>query len=261
MAIRSQISTRIAAAALAPMLAFGVVACGNDNAEDQAQGEDVASELSTVAESDVDPTLGTQDNAPADDKDGAAGGDAPAGDADNKGATGDKADAPAAGGADNKPNPQAGGDANQPGGGDNAPAGGGTGDAPSIGDVEPADITPIEDGKKGSRKEEKQIREMLSGIYKQDSVLNLGRAMIDNTCNELIEAQGGRDAFVPEGAEDIKFADMGIDVSKNEIVKVENLRTKDGRATADVTARTQEGESTSTVAFKYEDNRWKVCSA
>lgn len=252
MAIRSQLSTRIAAAAMVPMLAFGAVACGNDDTDDQAQDKGASSELSTVAQSDVDPALGTDDNAPSGDNNG-AGDNAPDKNAD--GAGGDKAKS----GAEGKDNPRpAEGQGEHPGG-DNGNAGGN--EAPSIGDVEPADITPIEDGKKGSRKEEKQIREMLNNIYSQDSVLSLGRAMMDNTCNELIEAQGGRDAFVPEGAEDIKFADMGIDVSKNEIVKVENLRTKDGRATADITARTQEGEATSTVAFKHEDNRWKVCSA
>lgn len=119
---------------------------------------------------------------------------------------------------------------------------------------------PVEGGKKGSDKDAEEIKKMLNGIYKQDSMIGLTNALKDNSCKAVIEASGGEQAFKTDGMEDIKFKDLGIDVSKNGVTKFEDFRVKGDRASAKVTATTQEGEATETMAFTKESGRWKMCN-
>lgn len=261
--ISSSVKRAAAAVAVTAMLPLGLVACGNDDGDTATDAAGDSTGLSTMAPADEDAALGTDaaaaENEPAVEGDGVEGngGAAPNESAGELGADGAGAnaqggqggqDAPAAGGAN--------GDTIEVPNGN-----GGTDKVPSIGDVEPVEVEPITDGKDAKRKDTNEVKDMLNDIYKQPTVLSLGEAMKNNACSRLIEAQGGIEAFDTEGAEDMSFADMGIDVSKNEVLAVDNMKIKDNRATADVTARTQMGESTSTVAFEKEDGRWKVCSA
>ena len=201
-----------AALAMAGMVALGSLsACAKDDEAEQTAsstyGDGATGDLdanandqadASGADADVDPDALIVDT----DGDGIA--DAPAGTpgtvvGPNAGKDGDKGNKDGARG-------ERGGDNGGNGDGgnaDNAGAGNGNGGAPSIkgNDAAPAPapetkpIERVENGKPGSDKDREEITAMLNGIYRQDTVGGLTRAIGDNTCKRVVKESGGEDAF------------------------------------------------------------------
>lgn len=267
-----------AALAMAGMVALGSLsACAKDDEVEQtasstygdgetgdldANANDQADAAGANADADIDP------NALIVDTDGDGIADAPAG-------TPGTVVGPNAGkdaGKGNKDGAARGGDngdgGNADGGSDNAGAANGNGGAPSIkgNDAAPAPapetkpIERVENGKPGSDKDREEITAMLNGIYRQETVGGLTRAIGDNTCKRVVKESGGEDAFNVQQGADVKFSDLGIDVSQNGVTALDDLQVKGKDASAMVKAKTYEGEDQALMRFAKEDGQWKMCN-
>lgn len=271
---------KYAALAMAGMVALGSLsACAKDDEAEQtasstygdgetgdldANANDQADASGADADADIDPDALIVDT----DGDGIA--DAPAG-------TPGTVVGPNAGkeaGKDGNANGAARGER----GGDNAGAGSssdnaggnaaGNGGAPSIkgNDAPPAPapetkpIERVENGKPGSDKDREEITAMLNGVYKQETVGGLTRAIGDNTCKRVVKESGGEDAFNVQQGADVKFSDLGIDVSQNGVIALDDFQVKGKDASAMVKAKTYEGEDQALMRFTKEGGQWKMCN-
>lgn len=276
---------KYAALAMAGMVALGSLsACAKDDEAEQtasstygdgatgdldANANDQADAAGADANADIDPDALIVDT----DGDGVA--DAPAGTpgtvvGPNAGKDGNT-DGAARGkrGGDNGDNGNAGGGDNAGAGGNAGNAGGNAGgDTPSIkgNDAAPVPapetkpIERVENGKPGSDKDREEITAMLNGVYKQETVGGLTRAIGDNTCKRVVKESGGEDAFNVQQGADVKFSDLGIDVSQNGVIALDDFQVKGKDASAMVKAKTYEGEDQALMRFAKEGGQWKMCN-
>lgn len=266
-----------AALAMAGMVALGSLsACAKDDEAEQtasstygdgetgdldANANDQADASGADADADIDPDALIVDT----DGDGIA--DAPAG-------TPGTVVGPNAGkeaGKDGNANGAARGDRggnNGDNGNANNAGGNAGGGAPSIkgNDAAPVPapetkpIERVENGKPGSDKDREEITAMLNGVYKQETVGGLTRAIGDNTCKRVVKESGGEDAFNVQQGADVKFSDLGIDVSQNGVIALDDLQVKGKDASAMVKAKTYEGEDQALMRFAKEGGQWKMCN-
>lgn len=164
-------------------------------------------------------------------------------------------------GGDNGDNAGAGGNAGNAGGnaGGDTPSIKGNG-APPVPAPETTPIERVENGTPGSDKDREEITAMLNGVYTQDTVGGLTRAIGDNTCKRVVKESGGEDAFNVQQGADVKFSDLGIDVSQNGVIALDDLQVKGKDASAMVKAKTYEGEDQALMRFTKEGGQWKMCN-
>lgn len=264
-----------AALAMAGMVALGSLsACAKDDEAEQTAsstyGDSGAADLdanandqadTSGADADIDPDALIVDT----DGDGIA--DAPAGTPGTVVGPNAGKEAGKDGNANGAARGDRGGDNGDNGNADNA-GGNAGGGAPSIkgNDAAPAPapetkpIERVENGKPGSDKDREEITAMLNGIYRQDTVGGLTRAIGDNTCKRVVKESGGEDAFNVQQGADVKFSDLGIDVSQNGVIALDDLQVKGKDASAMVKAKTYEGEDQALMRFVKEGGQWKMCN-
>ncbi|MHA2789320.1 hypothetical protein ACXZ66_09270 [Corynebacterium sp. S7] len=122
-----------------------------------------------------------------------------------------------------------------------------------------AQVAPIEGGQAGSDADAAAIRGTLEDVYAQNSMHGMIQSIERNTCESVIQANGGHEAFSVAGIPDVSYAEMGIDASQNGVDSVSNVLVNGDRASADVTVRTQDGQDTTTQRFLHEGGQWKMC--
>ncbi|WP_018297044.1 hypothetical protein [Corynebacterium lubricantis] len=127
------------------------------------------------------------------------------------------------------------------------------------GQAEGAQVAPVEGGNPGTEADTAAIRATLEDVYAQDSMHGMIQSIERNTCESVIAANGGHEAFSVAGIPDVSYAEMGIDRSQNGVDAVNNVLVNGDRASADVTVRTQEGQDTTTQRFLHEGGQWKMC--
>lgn len=126
--------------------------------------------------------------------------------------------------------------------------------------VPEGDVAPIEGGQPGTEADAAAIRGTLEDIYAQDSLHGMIQAVERNTCEDLIAANGGHEAFSVNGIPDASFSELGMDAGQNGIDSVSDVQVNGDTASATVTVRTQEGTDTATQRFRHEGGQWKMCN-
>lgn len=264
-----------AALAMAGMVALGSLsACAKDDEAEQTAsstyGDGATGDLDANANDQADTSGADADidpNALIVDTDGDGIADAPAGTPGTVVGPNAGKEAGKDGNANGAARGDRGGDNGDNGNADNA-GGNAGGGAPSIkgNDAAPAPapetkpIERVENGKPGSDKDREEITAMLNGIYRQDTVGGLTRAIGDNTCKRVVKESGGEDAFNVQQGADVKFSDLGIDVSQNGVTALDDLQVKGKDASAMVKAKTYEGEDQALMRFVKEGGQWKMCN-
>ena len=126
--------------------------------------------------------------------------------------------------------------------------------------VKPA--KPLEGGKQVAEKSEipTALTSLVGGLYEQQDLHGFLRYIPENTCKDTVAQSGG---FNPSDLNQVpnrKLSEIPEYDATTHLVKVSNVLALDGRASADVTVANKQGETTTTMQFVYEDNRWKFCA-
>lgn len=142
------------------------------------------------------------------------------------------------------------------------PAPAANGAAPELPAQVPAiTVAPATNGRPGTDAEAQAITAMLKRQETATTVNEYFGTFVDSMCSEVLNEQGGPDAFSLEGAPDMplaSFPDYAATATK--VTGVSGLLVEGDRATADVTTVTGAGQTaTNTMAFRNEQGNWKLC--
>ncbi|QGU07760.1 hypothetical protein COCCU_09180 [Corynebacterium occultum] len=124
-----------------------------------------------------------------------------------------------------------------------------------------AELPPVEGGQPAGEEEQAAIESLVNGMYEADTLHEFFGYLPANTCNEVIQANGGAAAFDLEGIPDLPMNSIPGYAESNPRVEAINDVQIDGEvASASVTAFA-DGESTTKVQrFRLEDGAWKFCN-
>lgn len=122
-------------------------------------------------------------------------------------------------------------------------------------------VEPAANGRPGTPEEEQAITAMLKRQESATTVNEYFSIFVDSMCTEIINEQGGPQAFSVEGLPDVPLNSIPeYEAMATKVTGVAGLRVDGQRATADVTTVTGAGESaTNTMAFRNEQGNWKLC--
>lgn len=124
-----------------------------------------------------------------------------------------------------------------------------------------AELAPVEDGTPAGEADRAEIESLISGMYEADSLHQFFGYLPSNTCNEVIQANGGAAAFDLQGIPDLPMNSIpGYAESNPHVESVSDIQIEGEVASASVTAFA-DGESTTEVQrFRHEDGTWKFCN-
>lgn len=249
-----------AAAAVAAPLAL--VACGSNGEEADQEGADtstITSEATTEPDDEADDAEDAENEGDdAEGEDGAEGAEGEDGD--------DEGSATAAAGSDREGNSGAAGGSGGAGGeGDGAVGAAGAGGGNGVynplesGDISVAPQAPVE-GEAANDQDASEIRGLVENTYNHDSLHAFIRYIPDNTCQRVIDANGGEQAFNLNGVPNMQMADMP-GWNEMHISDISDINVDGGEASASVTVQTAEGPDTQTQRFLHEGGQWKFCDS
>ena len=120
---------------------------------------------------------------------------------------------------------------------------------------------PVQGGANASDADRAEIDGLVRGMYQVDTFHQFLRYIPENTCNELVAAQGGATAMDLAGVPDQPLNQWDYYVAAEpHITSVEDVRVEGDRASAVVTAVSAGQAETRTQRYLREDGRWKFCN-
>lgn len=120
---------------------------------------------------------------------------------------------------------------------------------------------PVQGGANASDADRAEIDGLVRGMYQVDTFHQFLRYIPENTCNELVAAQGGAAAMDLAGVPDQPLNQWDYYVAAEpHITSVEDVRVEGDRASAVVTAVSAGQAETRTQRYLREDGRWKFCN-
>lgn len=120
---------------------------------------------------------------------------------------------------------------------------------------------PVQGGHEPTEAQRAEIEQLVRGVYQVDTFHQWLRYFPDNTCHEVLAAQGGEQAMDLNGIPDQRLADMPMYADANpHIASITDVQVNGDRASAVVTAVSAGQSETRTQRYLYEDGRWKFCS-
>lgn len=124
-----------------------------------------------------------------------------------------------------------------------------------------AELVPVEGGQPASAEDQAQIEGLVNGMYEAETLHGFLGYLPANTCNEVIQEQGGAAAFDLNGVPDLPLAAIpSYAESQARIDSITDVQIDGEVASAMVTA-TSNGQSTTDVQrFRQEDGAWKFCN-
>lgn len=237
--MKTQTTTGMAACMAAAVLVLPLSACGSSD-EGESGGLSTAAEAAP-ADTDVDATA-SEKSEKKDDKD----------DADKK--KDDKGDKE----KDNKSSSKK----QEQGGGEDAP----TLANPFENGMPENTNQPIEGGKEGSEEDARQMEETGRAVLNPESFSGWTRTILDNSCKavadpmmEELERQGLTLEQVEEAGRVAEQQGQALEIPRSE-VSISDVRVDGNRASANLTAKNDNGEETHVMIFEKEDGRWKLCN-
>jgi len=120
---------------------------------------------------------------------------------------------------------------------------------------------PVQGGHEPTEAQRAEIEQLVHGVYQVETFHQWLRYVPDNTCHELLAAQGGAQAMDLNGIPDQRLADMPMYANANpHIASITDIQVDGDRASAVVTAVSAGQSETRTQRYLHEDGRWKFCS-
>ena len=120
---------------------------------------------------------------------------------------------------------------------------------------------PVEGGQAAGEPDRAEIEQLVRGIYEVETFHQFLRYVPENTCNELLAAQGGPQAMDLAGIPDQPLHEWDVyAAAQPHIASVEDVRVEGNRASAVVTAVSAGQSETRTQRYLHEDGRWKYCN-
>lgn len=246
--MKTQTTTGIAACMAAAVLVLPLSACGSSD-EGESGGLSTAAEAAP-ADTDVDATASEKsekkdDQKNKEDKDDAEKKD-DKGDKDNDNKSSSK-----------KPEQQGGGNEGE--------------DAPTLANpfengMPENTNQPIEGGEEGSDEDARQMEETGRAVLNPESFSGWTRTILDNSCKavaepmmEELERQGLTLEQVEEAGRVAEQQGQALEIPQSE-VSISDVRVDGNRASANLTAKNDNGEETHVMIFEKEDGRWKLCN-
>lgn len=120
---------------------------------------------------------------------------------------------------------------------------------------------PVAGGTPASEADRAEIEGLVNGIYQMDTFHQFLRYIPENTCHEVVAAQGGAASMDLAGIPDQPLAEWDYYVSAQpHIASVTDVQVEGDRASAVVTAVSAGQSETRTQRYLREDGRWKFCN-
>ena len=123
-----------------------------------------------------------------------------------------------------------------------------------------AELTELGQGEAADPKTEKQIKNLVNGLYKTKTVKDAITYLPKNTCESVLAEQGG-EAAVDTGEIPQHLLDMPANtlMGNNSVQSIENIRVNGNQASAVVTISTPSGPDTAVQQYLKEGGSWKYC--
>lgn len=125
---------------------------------------------------------------------------------------------------------------------------------------------PLANGKEGSEDDRREMEDTARAVLNPGSFADWTPTILENSCKavtepmlEELERQGMSLEQVQEASRLAEEQGQGIDLPETE-VSLDDVRIDGDRASASLTAKSDQGEETSTLIFQKEDGRWKLCN-
>ena len=125
---------------------------------------------------------------------------------------------------------------------------------------------PLANGKEGSEDDRREMEATARAVLNPGSFADWTPTILDNSCKavtepmlEELERQGMSLEQVQEASRLAEEQGQGIVLPETE-VSLDDVRIDGDRASASLTAKSENGEETSTMIFQKEDGRWKLCN-
>ena len=110
------------------------------------------------------------------------------------------------------------------------------------------------------------MEETARKVLNPDSFSTWTRTILDNSCSAVTEPmmqeldrQGLTLEQVEEAGRIAEQQGQALDIPKTD-VSISDVRVDGNRASANLTARSDQGEQTEVMIFEKEDGRWKLCN-
>ena len=126
------------------------------------------------------------------------------------------------------------------------------------GDIEVAEVGPVEGGQPASEGDRQAISGLVGGLYEQTTMHSFLRYMPDHTCQRVLEQNGGGD-FSLEGVPDMPM-DQLPGWGDSHVSDIADVQVNGDQASAVVTVQTAEGPDTATQRFQREGGNWAFCN-
>lgn len=125
---------------------------------------------------------------------------------------------------------------------------------------------PLEGAQEGSDEDRKQMEDTARAVLNPGSFADWTRTILDNSCKavadpmmEELERQGLTLEQVEEAGRLAEQQGQALELPKSE-VSISDVRVDGNRASANLTAKNENGEETQVMIFEKEDGRWKFCN-
>lgn len=120
---------------------------------------------------------------------------------------------------------------------------------------------PVQGGHAAADGERAEIEQLVRGIYEVETFHQLLRYVPENTCQEVLVAQGGEQAMDLGNLPDQPLSQMPEYANAQPHVEsITDVRVEGDRASAVVTAVSAGQTETRTQRYLHEDGRWKFCA-
>ena len=125
---------------------------------------------------------------------------------------------------------------------------------------------PLANGKEGSEDDRREMEDTARAVLNPGSFADWTPTILETSCKavtepmlEELERQGMSLEQVQEASRLAEEQGQGIELPETE-VSLTDVRIDGDRASASLTAKSDQGEETSTMIFQKEDGRWKLCN-
>ncbi|MDU0478022.1 hypothetical protein QVA66_02070 [Staphylococcus chromogenes] len=129
--------------------------------------------------------------------------------------------------------------------------------------IQPAQDAPVQpvDGRPATQAEIDGITALLKRPEQQTTMHGYMNNMVDSLCTELIEQNGGREAFSFKEFPDLPLKDLpDYEATRTTLTGVDKVTVNGTDASASVTTSKTNGQSeTNTMRFRNEGGNWKLC--
>ncbi|MGP6172851.1 hypothetical protein [Corynebacterium sp. A21] len=124
-----------------------------------------------------------------------------------------------------------------------------------------AELAPVEGGQPANEADQTAITELVNGMYEATTLHGFIGYLPANTCNAVIQENGGAAAFDLAGIQDVPLNLIPNFAAANpSIESVEDIQIDGDVASASVTAVSEGQPQTDVQRFRLEDGAWKFCN-